>query len=106
MHLSLQIYISAIIQIAIILLLIQSIALLIKSIKKMETKFKKSLLLILCAFLFFAILTGIFIFMVYQKIDYESWLWILPSVIGLFGSFILILGGKKLLETINSPEEE
>lgn len=106
MHWTDNFFIAMIIQIAVVIVLVAGIFTIIKSLKIMEHKFRNALLLILSSLTTYVILAVAFSILIYRQTGYESYLWIIPPIIGLIGSYILVLGGRKLFDAINSPEEE
>lgn len=100
------IFISKIIQIILVLVLLRGIFIIAKSLKEMEEKYSKPMILLIISLIMYVLLAISFSLLLYQKTDYESYLWLLPPIIGLTGSFILVIGGRKLFEAITAPEEE
>ncbi len=106
MHWTQPFFISQVIQVSLILVLISGLFTTSRALSKLEKEFRNPLILILVAFIFYIFLALAFSILVYKRTDYESYLWILPPIIGLIGSLGLVLGGKRLLEAVQSPGEE
>jgi uncharacterized membrane protein len=95
------IVLSWVIEVSTTILLIFGIILMIKGVSRVEGYFKKPVIMLLISLILFDLL-GIFRgILIAKKIDYESFLWSVPSIIGFIGALILIGGGKKLLEELN-----
>jgi len=101
MHWATPLIIAWVIEISTVLILINGIFFISKSINRLEKGFRKSLnsiLFVLIIFVVLGIFTGI---LVTKEVTYDSLLWMIPPIIGFFGALILVSGGKKLFEEIS-----